>query len=62
MTAETDREARDTVAGLRASRQAEKTITKVTLEELFERYKAGEVEELRLIVKADVQGSLAPTL
>jgi translation initiation factor IF-2 len=62
MTAESDREARDKVAGLRATRQAETTTTKVTLEELFERYKAGEVKELRLIVKADVQGSLAPII
>lgn len=33
---------------------------KATLEELFQRFKAGEVQELRLIVKADVQGSLEP--
>ncbi|NTV37150.1 MAG: translation initiation factor IF-2 [Anaerolineaceae bacterium] len=33
---------------------------KATLEELFDRFKAGEVKELRLIVKADVQGSLEP--
>jgi translation initiation factor IF-2 len=32
----------------------------VTLEQLFEQYQAGEVKELRLIVKADVQGSLEP--
>lgn len=32
----------------------------VTLEELFDRFQAGEVRELRLIVKADVQGSLEP--
>jgi translation initiation factor IF-2 len=32
----------------------------VTLEQLFERFQAGEVRELRLIVKADVQGSLEP--
>ena len=32
----------------------------VTLEELFNRFQAGEVRELRLIVKADVQGSLEP--
>lgn len=32
----------------------------LTLEELFERFQAGEVKELRLIVKADVQGSLEP--
>jgi translation initiation factor IF-2 len=32
----------------------------VTLEKLFEQFMAGEVPELRLIVKADVQGSLEP--
>lgn len=32
----------------------------LTLEQLFDRYQAGEVRELRLIVKADVQGSLEP--
>jgi translation initiation factor IF-2 len=32
----------------------------VTLEELFERVQAGDVRELRLIIKADVQGSLEP--
>jgi translation initiation factor IF-2 len=32
----------------------------LTLEQLFEQFKAGEVRELRLIVKADVQGSLEP--
>jgi translation initiation factor IF-2 len=34
--------------------------TALTLEQLFERYQSGEVRELRLIVKADVQGSLEP--
>jgi len=33
---------------------------KVTLEELFAKYKAGEAKELNLILKADVQGSLEP--
>ncbi len=33
---------------------------RATLEELFDRFKAGEIKELRLIVKADVQGSLEP--
>jgi translation initiation factor IF-2 len=33
---------------------------KATLEELFQKFQAGEVRELRLIVKADVQGSLEP--
>lgn len=33
---------------------------KATLEELFQKFKAGEVQELRLIIKADVQGSVEP--
>ena len=33
---------------------------KATLEELFASYQAGETQELRLILKADVQGSLEP--
>ncbi len=33
---------------------------KATLEELFEKYQAGEVQELNLIIKSDVQGSLEP--
>ena len=34
----------------------------ITLEQLFDQFKAGEVPELRLIVKADVQGSLEPLI
>lgn len=34
--------------------------TPASLEQLFERFQAGEVRELRLIIKADVQGSLEP--
>ncbi len=32
----------------------------ITLEQLYDQYKAGDVHELRLIIKADVQGSLEP--
>jgi translation initiation factor IF-2 len=32
----------------------------ITLEQLFDAYQAGEVRELRLILKVDVQGSLEP--
>ena len=32
----------------------------ITLEQLYDQYKAGEIRELRLIIKADVQGSLEP--
>lgn len=34
----------------------------VTLEQLFDSFKAGKVRELRLIIKADVQGSLEPII
>jgi translation initiation factor IF-2 len=37
---------------------AEKSV--LTLEQLFDRFQAGEVRELKLIIKADVQGSLEP--
>jgi translation initiation factor IF-2 len=47
---------RQTAKGLEAT--AAKTA--VTLEQLFDRIQAGELRELRLIVKADVQGSLEP--
>jgi translation initiation factor IF-2 len=32
----------------------------ITLEQLFDRFQAGEERELRLVIKADVQGSLEP--
>ncbi|OJX46109.1 MAG: translation initiation factor IF-2 [Chloroflexi bacterium 44-23] len=35
---------------------------KATLEELFDRVQSGEEKELRLIIKADVQGSLEPII
>jgi translation initiation factor IF-2 len=58
----TDREARSIVEHRKLDRQSATVSPKsaVTLEELFDRYQAGEVKELRLIVKADVQGSLEP--
>lgn len=48
-------------------RQTEKnrnkvTTAKATLEQLFEKFQAGEVRELPLILKADVQGSLEPII
>ena len=39
---------------------AESQRNAVTLEQLFEKFQSGEVRELRLIIKADVQGSLEP--
>ena len=56
-----EREARGVIE-TRKNQDKEKAaaVPKATLEELFLRYKAGEVQELRLIIKADVQGSLEP--
>ncbi|PWB50976.1 MAG: translation initiation factor IF-2 [Anaerolineales bacterium] len=34
----------------------------ITLEQLFDQFQAGEVHELKLIIKADVQGSLEPII
>jgi translation initiation factor IF-2 len=57
----TDREARQ-IAVERSQALSSTTEPKqaITLEQLFERFEAGEVRELRLIVKADVQGSIEP--
>jgi translation initiation factor IF-2 len=57
----TEKEARAVVDERKVKAQ-EKTAAapKATLEELFSRFQAGEVQELRLILKADVQGSLEP--
>ncbi len=40
--------------------QKQSTATKITLEQLFEKVQAGEVKELPIILKVDVQGSLEP--
>lgn len=42
----------------KANKQA--TSTKITLEQLFEKVQAGEIKELPIILKVDVQGSLEP--
>jgi translation initiation factor IF-2 len=59
---ESEKGARSLVQERIQSDQKAATSTKsvATLEQLFERFQAGEVKELRLIVKADVQGSLEP--
>lgn len=59
---ESDREARD-IAEERAEEAVSATrkpVASQTLEQIFEAFQAGEVAELRLVVKADVQGSLEP--
>jgi translation initiation factor IF-2 len=57
-----DKEAREIVYQRQQSTAQAVAASKsvLTLEQLFDRYQAGEVPELRLIVKADVQGSLEP--
>lgn len=59
-----EKEARAIVEERMLARQQAAVVQKtaVTLEQLFERFQAGEVRELRLIVKADVQGSLEPVV
>ncbi|MCZ2128218.1 MAG: translation initiation factor IF-2 [Anaerolineales bacterium] len=58
-----DKEARaivaERVAALKEQSQSRK---KLSLEDLFNKVKAGEAKELNLIVKADVQGSLDPII
>jgi translation initiation factor IF-2 len=56
-----DREARQVVDARKAETQKAAAATpKATLEELFQRYQEGEIRELNLVIKADVQGSLEP--
>jgi len=57
-----EREAREYITHRQQEKEKSATQVKaaVTLEELFDRYQAGEVRELRLVIKADVQGSLEP--
>ncbi len=45
-----------------AAKQQASAQKKMTLEELFSRFKSGEARELNLILKADVQGSLEPII
>jgi translation initiation factor IF-2 len=57
----TEKEAKGIVEERRVQAQdAVSKIPKATLEELFDRFKSGEVQELNLILKSDVQGSLEP--
>jgi translation initiation factor IF-2 len=59
-----EKEARDIVReqqiALEEKAQAQRSV--YTLEQLFERFQAGETRELNLIIKADVQGSLEPII
>lgn len=57
---ENEREARAIVEGRKVEREAKRNMKRATLEELFAKVKSGEARELRLILKADVRGSLEP--
>ena len=59
-----EREARSRLREAEKAKVVSETaqVSAVTLEQLFERFQAGEVRELRLIIKADVQGSLEPIM
>ncbi len=61
---DSEKDARALVTEKNLAQQQAATVTRtaLTLEELFSRFQAGEVRELRLIVKADVQGSLEPVV
>jgi translation initiation factor IF-2 len=62
--AKNEKEARQLVAErkLIASSPAEGGDNPLTLEDLFKRFQSGDVKELALILKADVQGSLEPII
>ncbi len=58
-----EKEARRIVEALKEKEKSQQTQQPtLTLEELFRRFQEGEVKELRLIVKVDVQGSLDPVV
>jgi translation initiation factor IF-2 len=56
-----EKEARAIIqSNLDEQRNKQVTSSKITLEQLFEKVQAGEIRELPVIVKADVQGSVEP--
>lgn len=57
---ENERVAREIVLKRQEALKNQDSAAKMSLEDLFARFKAGELKELRLIVKADAQGSLEP--
>jgi len=57
---ESERIAREIVTKRQEALKDNSSAAKMSLEDLFARFKAGELKELRLILKADVQGSLEP--
>lgn len=59
---ENERTAREMVLKRQEALKTQVAAAKMSLEDLFARFKSGEVKELRLIIKADVQGSLEPII
>jgi translation initiation factor IF-2 len=58
---DSERDARTQAEQIKLGRQEDKSAQKaMSLEQIFEAYEAGEAQELKLIIKADVQGSLEP--
>jgi translation initiation factor IF-2 len=57
---ENERAAREIIGKRQEALKKHAVAAKMSLEDLFALYKAGELKELRLILKADVQGSLEP--
>jgi translation initiation factor IF-2 len=62
MVANSEKDARVMAEERKLADKKNANVPRATLEELFARYKAGEVKELRLIIKVDVQGSLEPIM
>jgi translation initiation factor IF-2 len=61
--AASEREARAVVSQrAQAAQQSEVKAPSMTLEQVFAAYKAGQTQELPLVLKADVQGSLEPIM
>ena len=58
-----EKEARQSILERQEANKKQTSATKkITLEELFSKIKAGEAQELNLILKADMQGSLEPII
>ena len=57
---ESEKEARAIVGEMESEKKTQRDVPRISLEDLFDKLQAGEEQELRLIVKADVQGSLEP--
>nr|HPI32893.1 translation initiation factor IF-2 [candidate division Zixibacteria bacterium] len=61
MVVESDQEAKEIVmrrAQIKREQEARRTHGRVTLDRVFDRIKEGQIKELRLIIKADVDGSV----